>query len=129
MRTTPDSPGKRRHVAAATLVAALVAVLLAGAVAPAAGGRPHQGVERRAKTVQVAISGFAYHPPTLKVKRGAKVVFANGDRVPHTATRRGSFDTGHIAPGHSSVVTLRRAGVYAYHCTIHPFMHGKIVVR
>lgn len=113
---------------AATLALPLVAALLSSAVAPAAGGG-HQLQHGRAKTVRVAISGFAYHPPTVEVRRGTKVVFANGDRVPHTATRRGSFDTGHIAAGHSSVVTLRRAGVYAFHCTIHPFMHGKIVVR
>ncbi len=75
------------------------------------------------------ISGFAFHPHALRVKRGTKVVFANSDSTAHTATRRGSFNTGHIRPGHSITVKLRRAGVYAYHCTIHPFMHGKIVVR
>lgn len=75
------------------------------------------------------ISGFAFHPGTLHVKRGTKVVFANGDSTAHTATRPGSFDTGHIHPGHAAAVRLRRPGVYAFHCTIHPFMHGKIVVR
>jgi len=56
-------------------------------------------------------------------------VFANRDRVAHTATRRGSFNTGRIRPGHAVAVRFSRRGVYAFHCTIHPFMRGKIVVR
>jgi plastocyanin len=128
MRNTPDSRGRDRGLGAAALIAALVAVLVASAVAAAAGGAGHRQ-QRRANAVRVTIRGFAYHPPTLRVRRGTKVVFANRDRVPHTATRGGSFDTGRIRPGHSAVVKLKRAGVYAYHCTIHPFMHSKIVVR
>jgi plastocyanin len=121
---------RRRGPAAigATATAALVVALLAGALDPAA-GRGHHQARRRAEVVHVDISGFAFHPPTLKVRRAAKVIFVNNDSTAHTATRQGSFNTGHVAPGHRVAVKLRRAGVYAYHCTIHPFMHGKIVVR
>lgn len=105
--------------------AVLAAILL---FATPAGGRDRQPVDRRAKTVRVQISEFAFHPPTLHVKAGTRVVFANDDTTAHTATRGGSFATGHIQPGHAVTVKLRRAGVYAYHCSIHPFMHGKIVV-
>ncbi len=55
-------------------------------------------------------------------------MFGNRDRVAHTATRRGSFNTGRIRPGRSVAVRFSRRGVYAFHCMIHPFMHGKIVV-
>ncbi len=75
------------------------------------------------------ISDFAFHPHTLRVRRETKIVFVNGDSVAHTATRRGGFDTGPIVPHHSIAVRFRRAGVYAFHCAIHPFMHGRIVVR
>jgi len=110
---------------------AATAVLLATALLPSApaSGRGNHRAHRPARAVRVDISGFAFHPHALRVKRGTKVVFANSDSTAHTATRRGSFNTGHIRPGHSITVKLRRAGVYAYHCTIHPFMHGKIVVR
>ena len=111
---------------AAATAMLIAAALLAGA---SAAGHGRHRAHRRAKTIRVNISEFSFHPRTLRVKRGTKVVFANRDSTAHTATRRGSFDTGHIKPGHSLVVKLRRAGVYAYHCTIHPFMHGKIVVR
>ena len=48
--------------------------------------------------------------------------------VKHTATRRGSFDTGKIKPGHSVAMRFSAAGTYGYLCTIHPEMHGKIIV-
>ena len=80
-----------------------------------------------AKTVD--IRNFAFHPGTLKVKRGARVAFANSSEVPHTATKAGSFDTKRIAPGESAVVRFGKRGTFAYHCKIHPFMKGKIVVE
>lgn len=76
----------------------------------------------------VSINHFAYHPGTLRVPKGAKVVFSNTAGIAHTATDKGVFDTGHIKPGHSVGVSFTRKGTFAYHCTIHPFMHGKIVV-
>jgi plastocyanin len=80
-------------------------------------------------TATVDINHFAYHPPTLTIAAGSSVAFSNTSRVTHTATRNGSFTTGRIKPGGSVVVRFTRRGVYSYHCQIHPFMHGKIVVR
>jgi plastocyanin len=80
-----------------------------------------------AKTV--AIKGFAFKPKTLTINRGSRVTFANRDNVPHTATKGGSFDTKRIAPGKSVTVKFKRRGSFAYHCKIHPFMKGKIVVE
>jgi plastocyanin len=80
----------------------------------------------RASTV--VINHFAFHPPTLTVGAGSKVVFSNTSRTAHTATHKGSFNTGRIKPGTSVAVRFTQKGTYAYHCSIHPFMHGKIVV-
>jgi plastocyanin len=80
----------------------------------------------RTKTVKIA--HFAFSPTPLHVPKGTKVVFANHSSVAHTATRRGSFDTGKIKPGHAVAVRFGAAGTYGYVCTIHPEMHGKIVV-
>jgi plastocyanin len=104
----------------------VVLALFLGAGVPAAGGSP--GRERdRARTVDV--HEFAFHPHTLTVDRGSTVVFANNDPIAHTATSAGNFATGHIHPGHSVAVRFSHAGVFTYHCSIHHFMHGKIVVR
>jgi plastocyanin len=79
-------------------------------------------------TKSVKIVSFAFQPKTLKLTRGAKVAFANSSNTAHTATTS-SFDTRRIAPGKTAVVRFANKGTFAYHCKIHPFMKGKIVVE
>ncbi len=77
----------------------------------------------------VSIVNFAFKPGTLKVKPGATVASTNTANTTHTATKGGVFDTKGIAPGKSVVVKFGKRGTFAYHCKIHPFMKGKIVVE
>jgi plastocyanin len=55
------------------------------------------------------------------------VTFSNASGTAHTASS-GAFDTGRIKPGQSVTVRFAQKGTFSYHCEIHPFMHGKIVV-
>lgn len=79
----------------------------------------------------VAIRNFSFMPRTITVKKGARITISNRDSTAHTATSDdgSSFDTGGIDPGSSSTVTLGKTGRFPYHCSIHPFMHGTIVVQ
>jgi plastocyanin len=100
-------------------------VLAISQAAPASGpARASSG-----SSVTVDISHFKFHPPTLRIRKGTRVVFSNSSPIAHTATRKGSFDTGPIKPGHSVAVRFKQPGTFAYVCKIHPFMHGKIVVH
>ena len=103
---------------------ALALALLASQAAPAAQTGPAQA----SKATTVDISHFEFHPPTLAVAKGTRVVFANSSGTAHTATDKGAFDSGRIKPGHSFAVRFERKGTFRYHCEIHPFMKGKIVV-
>lgn len=96
------------------------AVSRGGAAEPAAGASA-------AKTVSIV--NFAFKPGTLKVKRGASVSFANTANTDHTATKGGSFDTKRLAPGGAKTVKFNQRGTFAYHCKIHPFMKGKVIVE
>jgi plastocyanin len=107
---------------------ALLMAMAALAVAALQGGRAIGATAAASGAKSVDIDHFAFHPPTLRVKRGATVAFANSSSVAHTATS-GSFDTKRIAPGTSVAVKFGRKGTFAYHCKIHPFMKGKIVVE
>lgn len=94
-----------------------------GSGAAAAGGGAQAG-----RTVTVGIVNFAYRPASLTIGKGSTVVFRNSSGTAHTATRGGSFTTGRIKAGRSASIRFGQRGTFAYHCTIHPFMKGKIVV-
>jgi plastocyanin len=102
----------------------LVAALLASQAAPAAQPGPAQA--SGAKTVD--IDHFKFQPQTLEIAKGTKVVFSNSSGTAHTATDKGVFDSGLIKPGKSFAVRFGQKGTFRYHCEIHPFMKGKVVV-
>lgn len=114
----------RQRLGGALVAAAALALL---AAAGQAGDAPAGEAEASA-TRTVEIKNFAFRPATLKVSRGTQVRWTNASKVPHTATRTNGFDTRRIAPGSSASVRFKRTGTFSYHCKIHPFMEGKIVV-
>ena len=79
----------------------------------------------------VSIASFKFVPATLTVKHGTKITVTNNDSTAHTFTadNGNSFDTGNIDPNASTTVALSKAGTFKYHCSIHPFMHGTLVVK
>lgn len=106
----------------------LLAVIAVLSVAALQGGRASGATATASGAKSVDINHFAFHPPTLRIKKGGKVAFANSSPVTHTASS-GSFDTGRIKPGKTKVVQFTQKGTFAYHCKIHPFMKGTIVVE
>ena len=79
----------------------------------------------------VTISDFKFRPNPLTVKPGARVTVTNDDSAPHTVTADDghSFDTGTLDQGSSKAISVPKPGTYPYHCNIHAFMHGKLVVK
>jgi plastocyanin len=118
--------GSRRLWIFAALGAAALVLALA---APWRGTAAAEGGAGASKAAAVDIANFAFHPPTLRVAKGSGVTFTNSSKVTHTATRGGSFNTGLISPGKSVLIRFTQKGTFAYHCEIHPLMHGKIVVE
>ena len=115
------------HRTKLAVLIAVVAFFPAAALAGEGGGSAEaSATASAAKTVQ--IKGFAFKPATVRVNRGSQVAFANSSNVAHTATGAG-FDTKRIAPGKSATVRFNNVGTFAYHCKIHSFMKGKVVVE
>jgi plastocyanin len=115
-------------------VAALATTLLvlagcgSGGDKPAPSPQPSQPASSARDAV--AIDNFKFVPATLSVKQGARITVTNDDSATHTATADGGgFDTGNLSQGASKTITLSKPGRYAYHCEIHPFMKGTIVVK
>lgn len=80
----------------------------------------------------VSIDNFAFDSNNITVKVGTTVTWTNKDSVAHTVTADSpSSDapaSGDIANGQTYSFTFNKAGTYAYHCQIHPDMHGTVVV-
>jgi plastocyanin len=71
----------------------------------------------------VVIDAVRFEPSDLTVKVGDTIVWTNRDPFPHTVTAVDKqFDSHEIAPEHSWKYIARKAGVFAYACTLHPTM-------
>jgi cytochrome c oxidase subunit II len=82
----------------------------------------------------------AYEPASLTVKKGDAIDVVNEDSSPHTVTSGTGledpnagqmFDTSIITPAASAQLATAdlEAGEYDYHCSVHPFMTGKLIVQ
>ncbi len=100
---------------------------LGGAVVSAAvvGGGVALAADR-----SVAISGASFSPSQISVAAGDRITWTNSDAQAHTATADdSSWDAGVVAgSGGTASVTFSTAGVFPYHCSIHPEMTGTVTV-
>jgi plastocyanin len=122
------------------LVAALAAsVVLAGCSAsrPTAGTSTNMPMASMSVTApaapvngdQVNIDNFAFVPATLTVRAGSTVTWTNHDEEPHTvAASDSSFHSPGMGTGGTFSHTFATAGTFDYVCSIHPMMHGTVVV-
>jgi plastocyanin len=82
--------------------------------------------------------GIYYDPPTLTVPAGTTVTWNNEDSTLHTVTSGSAetgegtgtlFDSGYLTAGKTFQYTFSNAGTFDYHCILHPFMKGQVVVN
>ncbi len=77
----------------------------------------------------VIIVDFAFRPPSTDVHVGDTMVWTNNGPSVHTATSdAGLWDTGRLPAGQSGSFTFTSAGIFGYHCTVHPGMRGSVTV-
>jgi amicyanin len=77
---------------------------------------------------KVSIANFAFDPAALTVKSGSTVTWTNNDVVAHTVTFTDVANSPTLNRGDKFSRTFTKAGTYSYICSIHPFMHGTVVV-
>ncbi len=94
------------------------------------GGGNNNGGDSSGTGNGVSIASMAFSSSALTVTSGTTVKWTNNDAITHTVTADdGTFDSGNIAPGGTYSHTFSGVGTYAYHCSIHPSMKGKITVN
>lgn len=104
---------------ATPLALAVLAAVAMGASAPAATGPT------------VTIGNFTFGPADLTVRPGTTVTWVNADDTPHTvvAADTRAFRSKVLDTDDRFSFTFGQPGTYAYFCSIHPHMTGKIVVK
>ncbi len=111
----------RRTLAAAAGIALLA--VAAGAVA--------QQVAT-AGSAEISIENFAFKPATLTVAPGTAVTWVNNDEEPHnivSAEQPRVFRSQAVDGGEKYTFVFDKPGTYAYICSVHPHMHGTIIVK
>ncbi len=83
-----------------------------------------------AKDVTITITNFAFSPSTMTIAAGDTVNFVNGDDTIHSVIADdGSFHSDGLDTNDKFSFTFAKAGKFDYHCGLHPFMKGEIVVQ
>ncbi len=99
---------------------------------PRAAARPRRRAAGSASADTVSIKGFAFGPANLHVGTGTTVTWTNTDPTTHTTTADTSdaqpWDSGNLSANTSYAVTFTKPGTYSYHCEIHNYMTGTIIV-
>jgi plastocyanin len=110
------------------VVAAVSLTALALPYGPA-DARPAHAAHTAARAGTVTVMGMMFMPGTVSTTLGGPVTWSNKDSLAHTVTSdQGFWNSGTKLPGATYTRTFTSAGTFAYHCSIHPEMHGKVSV-
>jgi plastocyanin len=78
----------------------------------------------------VAIDNFMFGPMDVTIAAGATVTWVNHDDDPHTVSAVDkSFKSPALDSNQTYSRTFDKPGEYAYFCSLHPQMIGKIIVK
>jgi plastocyanin len=93
---------------------------------------PPAGAKVQSGLVKISYHEISIEPDTLKVKVGSTIEWANHDPVEHNVTSASGptkFASKNFGEGGTFKVTVSKAGVIHYRCTLHPAtMNGTIEV-
>src|SRR5262249_43589030 len=97
------------------------------------GARPWAaGLAQAGEAKAVTIDNYSFSPSSLTVPAGTTVTWTNRDSEVHTVVADDSapsFKSAGLDTDDSFSFTFNKAGTYAYHCSLHPHMAGKITVQ
>jgi plastocyanin len=111
-------------------IASLAASGCSGSSAPPSGPTPVLGSDAGAAAgTGVTIVNSTYKPKKFRTTVGTEVKFVNDDYEAHTVTADdNSFGSTILTRHHAFKHTFSKPGKYPYHCKIHPYMTGTVIV-
>ena len=128
---------RRLLVGIIAVLAALTTVAACGSDSGGGGAPPATATESASSGSAAAgggstveIMNFMFMPGSLTVPVGTTVTWKFDDSTDHTVSADdNSFASSPMANGQTFTHTFSTAGTVAYHCSIHPFMKGTIIVK
>jgi plastocyanin len=80
----------------------------------------------------VVIDNYMFMPDTITISVGGSVTWVNHDSDVHSIAADDvppTFKSGGLDTDDKFTFVFTKPGTYAYHCSLHPHMTGKIIVR
>jgi len=109
---------------------ALCGLMLACGVPGRVRAEEAQAPTAKAEPAMVKIDNFIFSPATLTIAPGTTVTWTNDDDIPHTVTAKDkAFRSKPLDTGDRFSFTFATPGEYAYFCSLHPHMVGKVIVK
>jgi plastocyanin len=115
---------RRRTIVLAAIGTGLAIMLALG------GGRLPSAAAAEAPVV--VIDNYMFMPDTVTIAVGGSVTWVNHDSDIHSIAADDTpptFKSAGLDTDDKFSFTFTKAGVYTYHCSLHPHMIGKIVVK
>lgn len=77
------------------------------------------------------ITSFKFQPNSQRLRVGDTIRWTNFDLPQHTSTadREGTWDSPRLDRNGVFEYKFAAAGTFKYHCAVHPFMHGEVIVE
>lgn len=86
--------------------------------------------QQKPQTLEVKIDNFSFGPAEFTVPVGTNVTWTNRDDIPHTVVSTDKvFKSKVLDTDEKFSFTFGSPGTFAYFCSIHPKMTGKVVVQ
>jgi plastocyanin len=86
--------------------------------------------EPQGGNVQIWIQDNNFSPASINIPAGTTIHWTNMDAMTHTVTSdTGLFDSKNMSKGSNFSHTFSEKGTFTYHCAIHSFMKGTIIVE
>jgi plastocyanin len=112
---------------------AVLCLGLLGVVAAMAASHVSQfarAAEDKSAAANIAIDNFSFTPREITVTAGTTVTWVNHDDVPHTVVSTDKkFRSKALDTDDQFSFTFNDPGTYAYFCSVHPMMTGKVIIK
>jgi len=96
------------------------------------GATPPPPVSTESAEQTILIQNFSFVPSPVTIKAGTIVTWKNEDNAPHSIVSDPDgeeFESAVFANGEKYFFKFQKVGNFTYHCSIHPYMKGEIIVE